>query len=248
MNKKGAKNLPVFMQDTATNEIFSEVAKFSGIGKAYIVGGATRNALYYRLFGKKLPQRDYDISFYGDIDNFVKNLRSAGFTFGKIRRKHEIVLKKKKVDKPNHPSGYVVLDIHISNEKDIFKNLRKYSNFTINGSVLPLKEVASKDWYKKIISLPGAKRDLKNKQLRINSLSHPANFFACLRFMSKGFKAPSQKEVKELVDDLKRMNPRRYEKNVKKIFDYVGGEKKARLLLKKLKIKEDVFKLTPKKK
>lgn len=244
MNKKTNNQLPVFMRDAKTNEILSAAARVVPHGaQVYLVGGAARNAMYDYVFHKALPQRDYDISFYGDVAAFVKNLRKLDFTYGKIRRKHEITLKKTKVAKPEKGgySDYVVFDLHLSDEKSILKNLQTEANFTINGFAIPLKSVASKDWIKKVVSLPVAWQDLNAKQIRVNAMAHPANLFACLRWMSQCFKAPLQADVKVLLAGFSKIDPIKYKRNTKKLFDYVGGEKDARLLLKKLKIKENLF-------
>ncbi len=239
MNKK----LPVFMQDSKTFEILKEAkSAIPKNTKVYLVGGAVRNALYFKLFNKKLPQRDYDILLAGDKDKFVNNLRARGFSYGFIRRKYTVTLKKKKIPKPQHRfNDYVLLDIHISDEKNILKNLKDNSNFTINGFALSLKDINSENWHKKVISLPLAMQDLKNKKLRVNVIVHPANLFACLRFMSQGFKPPSKKEVKELLIALGSLEKWRYPRNIKKLFDYAGGEYKTRKLVKKLGVKENIF-------
>lgn len=236
--------LPIFMHDSKNFEILKD-AKFAipKNAKAYLVGGAPRNALYFKLFNKKLPERDYDILFVGNKDNFVKNLRSRGFVYGEIKRKNEIVLKKKKIPKPNRKSfsDYVYLDIHFSDENSVLKNLKENANFTINGFALSLKDVDSENWHKKIISLPNAMKDLENRKLHINIISHPANLFACLRFMSKGFKKPSKEDIKKLLFSLKKLEKYKFKRNVNKVFDYVGGEKEARKLAKRLGIKKDIF-------
>jgi len=239
---KGSIKLPIFMSEAETNHIFHEVvASIPKNTRVFLVGGAIRNALYYRYFSKALPKRDYDLLLIGDVNKFVSNLRRIKFTYGKIRRKHEIVLKKKKISKPKHLSDYVYLDIHISKEKNIKKNIKENSNFTINCSALPLKEVISENWSKKIISLPFALTDLKNKQIWVNKFTHPANLYACIRFMSKGFKKPSKKEIEGLLFSLKKLEKYKFKRNVNKVFDYVGGEKKARQLSKRLGIKENIF-------
>ena len=239
---KQDSDLPIFMHDPATNKILKEAASAIPKGtKTYIVGGTIRNAVYYRLFHKRLPQRDYDMVSIGNREKFVKNLRALGFTYGFLIRKDTITLKKKRVKKPKHQfKDYVILDIHFS-KKSILKNLKENSNFTVNGFALSLKHVASKNWHKKLITLPNALKDLKNKQLRVNIIAHPANLFACLRFMSKGFKPPSKKEIKELLKALGKLPKYKYKRNINKVFSYVGGEKKARQLAKKLGIKEDIF-------
>lgn len=80
------KKLPLFLHDQKTNEIFRiVVASISKGTKAYLVGGAIRNAIYYRYFKQELPRRDFDILLIGDHGSFIKNLRKAGFVYGKIR-------------------------------------------------------------------------------------------------------------------------------------------------------------------
>lgn len=235
--------LPVFMQDPKTYELLREAKSAIPKGtKVYLVGGAVRNALYFERFDERLPQRDYDLLLIGDKDAFISNLRAKGFIYGFIRRKHEITLKKKRVPRPkDHFADHVFLDIHISDERSVLKNLKDQSNFTINGFALSLKHVDSNQWHKRIISLPQAEADLNDKQLRVNVIAHPANLFACLRFMSKGFKAPSRDEVDKLLCALGTLEKWRYERNIKKLFDYVGGESIARKLAKRLKIKQDIF-------
>lgn len=230
------------MQNPKTNEILNEVIAVIPKGtRAYIVGGAARNAVYYRIFGKAMPQRDYDLLLMGNMGQFVKNLRKLKFTCG-LRRKNYMVLKKKKISKPKHHSDYIILDIHTPKEKNIIKNLKEEANFTVNCFAISLRDITSKNWYKKLIYLPEAMVDLKAKRLHVNIVhKHPANLFACLRFMSKGFEAPSKEEVKTLLWILGGLQKWRYKRNVKKIFDYVGGEKKARQLAKKLGIKADIF-------
>lgn len=239
------KKPPLFLHDEKTNEIFKIVAASIPKGtRAYLVGGAIRNAIYYKYFKQELPRRDFDILLIGDSAGFVKNLRKAGFVFGKIKRKHEIVVKIKRIPKPIHiHNDYLYLDIHISEEKSALKNLAKNSNFTINGSTISLKNIFKEDWFDKLISLPSALTDLKDKQLKLNQLSHPANLFACMRFMSLGFKQPEQAEIELLLKSLGGLEKSRYERNIKKLFSYVGGEEKARKLLKKLKIEQDIFDL-----
>lgn len=239
------KKLPLFLHDEKTNEIFRIVVASIPKGtKAYLVGGAIRNAIYYKYFKHELPRRDFDILLIGDHAGFVKNLRKAGFAYGKINRKHEVVVKMKRIPKPIHiHNDYLYLDIQISEEKSALKNLAKNSNFTINGSTISLKDIFREDWFDKLISLPGALADLKNKRLRLNQLSHPANLFACMRFMSLGFSQPKQVEIDLLLKSLSGIKESRYAKNVNKLFGYVGGEENAIKLLKKLKIKQDIFDL-----
>jgi len=241
---KNTKALPIFMHDPATNAILREVRAAVPKGsRLYLIGGAARNALYFRMFGERMRQRDYDVIIMGGgALAFIRNLRAKGFIYGKIRRKEQIVLKKKKILHPQSISDYVVLDIHtVCHEKTIQENLRKHVNFTVNGFVLPFSVITSSEWYKKIIALPTALPDLKVKQLRVNVNQHPADLFACMRFMSKGFRPPPKAEVQILLQGLSRIQKWRFQKNVPKLLDYVGGEKNARQLLKRLGITQNIF-------
>lgn len=95
MEQKNA--LPVFMQDKKTNEIMrTAIRAIPKNTKMYLVGGTMRIALFYNLFGKKLPSRDYDSVLIGNHKKFISNMRSSGFTYGFIRRKSHTTLKKKK--------------------------------------------------------------------------------------------------------------------------------------------------------
>ncbi len=237
-------NLPIFMQDSKTAEILKDVkASIPKTAKAYMIGGASRNSFYYKIFKEELPQRDYDIWYSGNREQFIKNLRAHGFVYGKMKRKTHITLKKKKVSKPDKDnfSDYVILDINFATDRHVLDNLKKHANFTINGFAISIKDIDSKNWYKNAIKLTGSLKDLKNKQLRVNSIEHPANLFACIRFMSKGFKAPPKEKIKELLIGLSKFEKWRYPRNVQKLFDYVGGEKEAKRLARKLGIKHNIF-------
>ncbi len=236
------KKLPLFLHNEKDNEIFQIVVScIPKNTKIYLVGGAIRNAIYYKYFKKILPQRDFDMLLVGDFYNFIKNLRASGFIYGKIRRKEMVVLKIKRVPKPEDIfRDYLYLDICSSKEKTP-KKIASNSNFTINGSMILLKNIFKENWFEKIISSPGSLQDLKNKKLKVNNISHPANLFACLRFMHLGFKQPTKEDVDLLLKNLGTIEKWRYPRNIKKLFSYVGGEKNARKLAKKLGIKQDIF-------
>ena len=115
------------MQDVTTNLIFQDIIKcVPKENKIYLVGGTVRNSLLYYYHNKKLPQpqRDYDILLVGDRKHFIDNLRQHKFIYGKIKRKKEIVLKRRKFDGAKQIFDFVVLDIHETNEIDTKKNTR----------------------------------------------------------------------------------------------------------------------------
>ena len=238
--------LPLFMRREGVAPIIAEaIAAIPKGTNVYVTGGAARNAVYYNAFKKKLPQRDYDLLVVGDMQAYVRNLRKKGFIYGKIRRKHTIVVKKRRVPHPVDPlDDYVYLDLYVAPQfSSLQENIRFGANFTINQFAFPLAASTSPAWRKRIVTLPGAIRDMKAKQLRLSeSLKHhPGDLFACLRFMSQGFKPPSKNEVGVLLEAFARFEPWRYPRNVKKVFRYVGGEEKARHLAKKLGITHDIF-------
>lgn len=238
-------NSRVFTKEGRTAEILKEViVSIPSKTKVYVVGGAARNSIYYDLFKKPLPQRDHDLLLVGDLDKFVKTLRNHKFIYGKIRRKNEIVLKKKLIPNPKSITDYIVLDIHRSHESNILNNLKSNSAFTINGFAILLRNYLSKNIKKSLVVLPGAINDLKNHRLRLNISGykrHPGNLFSCLRFMSIGFTPPNKKEIELLLEQLPKLEEWRFERNVKKVFGYTGGEKKARQLTKRLGVEIDIF-------
>lgn len=232
------------MQDSVTKKILSEaIAAIPKRTRVYLVGGSVRNAFYYHFFGKRLPQRDYDLLLIGNKEQFVQNLRKKGFTYGRIRRKYEVVLKKRRVSRlQDWYQDHLFFDIHLSPEKSVLANLQKYATFTMNGFALPLPAVISSRWRQQVLSLPTAIPDLKKRQLRLNSLTpEPTTLFAAIRFFSVGFKAPSAADIQHLLRALGRVNRHRFSRAVDKLFRYVGGERRARRLARRMGIQQDMF-------
>ena len=189
-----------------------------------------------------MRKRDYDLVCAKKKRQFINNLRKKGFTYGFIRRKDEITLLKKRVPHPKDRfKDNVFLDIHFTDEFDIAKNLKKYAGFTINAFAISLSDIAEEKWNENLITIPGALDDLKNKQLRLNAVSHPTMIYACIRFMAQGFKQPSKTDVQKMLRAAGSMNKKSHERRIKKVFNYVGGEQNARKLLMKLGIKRDIF-------
>jgi len=188
-----------------------------------------------------MPMRDHDVFLIGSPKEFISNLRKRGFVYGKLKRKYERVIKKKKFPGAKELKDFVFLDIHFSSDKSILKNLQENTNFTINGFALQLNEIVSKGWHKKVISINNAKEDLKKKQLRVNAYSHPAQLYACVRFVAAGFKPPTKNEIDSLLLLLRRLRKNQLERNFKKVFAQTGGKEKAKEIVKKIGIKEDIF-------
>jgi hypothetical protein len=241
MRKETNTQLPVFMHEPKTVAFLKEVTDaIPASSEAFLVGGGARNAVYHRMFGNSLPQRDYDIVVTCSLRTYVKRLAEKGFLVKKgIRRKGNIVMHKARVPKPKTNRDYLVLDLHSTT--NMRKDLREETNFTMNGFAIPLSTITRADWYAKTMKLPMAERDLRAKRLRVNSYKMPTTLFAALRFMSLGFSAPSKAEIKRLLVKLTEIEEWRFERNVKKVFEYVGGERKARALVKRLGITVNIF-------
>lgn len=237
------KDKEYFSRDSEISSVIKEViAAIPNKTKAFMVGGAARNVIYYEFFKKSLPQKDFDIIVFGDIESFIKNIRSFGFVYGKSRKKTHCILRKK--IRNNESTYYIKLDIFKALEGGPLVNLEKVAGFTINGFAIPLEKYLTHNVLKHTISLPGAITDLRKKQLHLNLLGYktfPGNIFSALRFMSIGFKKPSKKEVMLLLAELPNIKEKWFERNINKVFDYTDGENNARELVKKLDIKIDLF-------
>lgn len=234
-------DLPVFMHDPLTRPLLLTAA--SHLPKrveAYLVGGAVRNAMYYRHFKEKLSQRDYDLFYPGDPAPFIARLRKSGFKYGKLRRKDEVVVMAPKFKGARELRDFVVFDIHFSGD-DIHTNLERKTNFTINGFALPLRAVDSPSWYDEVISVRHAEEDLKARRLRVHAYDHPAQLYAGMRFVHKGFKPPTPEETHGMVLLLRRLRRNQFPRNMRKVFDGVGGEENARKIARQMGIQEDVF-------
>ena len=236
---------PIFLQNSKVLKIFKEIEKsIPEKSQLFLVGGTLRNSVFYHFFKKTLPQRDYDLIFVGNRETFVDNLRSLNFRYGKIRRKNQTVLKRAIVEDPKDINDFVVLDINFSEKHDIYEILKNKINFTINGFALNVKHIFNNNWIKKMIRLPHSMDDIKSRYLRLNTEKtnfFGADFYACIRFISAGFKKPSGDEIEILYRQMKKLPKYKFERNKKKVFDYVGGKEKAEKIVKKMGLNEDVF-------
>ncbi|MCC7570738.1 hypothetical protein KO465_05300 [Candidatus Micrarchaeota archaeon] len=238
-------NKPIFLQNLEVQEIFQEIKKsIPKKSQLFLVGGTMRNTVFYYFFKTKLVQRDYDLIFIGDRKKFVDNLKKLRFTYGKIRRKNQMVLKKAIKENSKDINDFVVLDIYFSEKQNIYELLKNKINFTINGFALNFEHLFENNWIKNIIKLPYSIEDIKAKQLRLNT--EKTNFFgtdiyACIRFISAGFKKPTEKEIHILYDQMRKLPKYKFERNKKKVFDYVGGKEKAEKIVKKMGLNQDIF-------
>jgi hypothetical protein len=142
-------------------------------------------------------------------------------------------------------TDYIVFDMHTMDGTTIEYNIQNFVAFTINGCAVDAREILDTPWEKSLIEvLPGALQDIKDKRLRLNRNGYkgmPSNFYAMLRFISVGFSPPSPEDVQLLLAELPRLDHLRFTRNVEKVWSYVGGEAKARELVKSLGINFDVF-------
>lgn len=215
----------------------------------YLVGGSVRNSLIREFHNQNLIQRDYDQVITKGAEQYKVYLESLDFQ-EKPYPSHQDV--QTVYSKPLFPGevkwdyhDWIVFDMHTMDNTDITYNIEKFVAFTINGCAIKGQEVLTKPWEDALIEvLPGAIRDIKDKKLRLNLNGYKAmasNFYAMLRFMHIGFSAPSPEEVQMLLRELPNLEHARFERNVKKVWDYVGGEERARELINSLGIELDVF-------
>lgn len=164
--------------------------------KLFLVGGTLRNLVYYHFFKKKMFQRDYDLILIGNHELFIQNLRKNDFKYGNIRRKDQIVLKKFKIKNNKDFFDNIVLDISFYKNENINNLLKNKINFTINGFAIEFKHIFKENWFDHLIKLPYSIDDIKSKKIRLNTqktVFFGTDLYACIRFMSQGFKQPSKK-------------------------------------------------------
>ncbi|MFA5004464.1 MAG: hypothetical protein WC498_04290 [Candidatus Saccharimonadales bacterium] len=215
----------------------------------YIVGGAVRNSLIREFHSQDLTQRDYDQVITKGTKQYEKYLESLGFKENPYPSHQDVQTVYNKILVSSEPNwdynDYIVFDMHTMDGTDIAYNIEKFVAFTINGCAIKGQDVLTRPWESALIEvLPGAIQDIKDKKLRLNLDGYSemsSNFYAMLRFISVGFSAPSPEEVQMLLKELPNLEHARFERNVKKIWDYVGGEGRARELVSSLGIDIDVF-------
>jgi hypothetical protein len=218
--------------------------------EVYLIGGAVRNAVIRMTHGAILPQRDYDQVITQGSKSYTTYLKSLGYEEHPYpsQQDEQVVYRKLFDEQKREDTGYaywLVYDMHTMDGTTIEQNIKNNAAFTINGCAINARDLFTKPWQDALIqALPTALRDIEDKKLRLNrgGYQHVAsNFYAMLRFMSVGFAAPSQEEVQLLLAELPKLEHVRFARNVTKVWEYVGGETKARELVKSLDIDLDVF-------
>jgi len=218
--------------------------------EVYIIGGSIRNALIRETRGDILTQRDYDLVVTRGSKRFTAYLETLGYEARPYpsHQDEQVVYSKPLNEEAKNGDSYVnwlVFDIHTMDGTTIEENIKDNVAFTVNGCALNLRDLYFGSWQHKLIQvLPTALQDIKDKKLRLNYAGYKymaTNFYAMLRFISVGFTPPPEKDIRLLLNELPNVEPARFESNVKKVWKYVGGEAKARTLVKSLGIEFDVF-------
>jgi len=242
--------LPLHYNSQEAEEEFKRVmSNLSADVFAYLMGGCVRNALIKEFHGQILIQRDYDQIITQGTAIYKKFLESHGFLEHPYPSKQDVqdIYRKPLFGDPVKEDyhDWLVFDLHTVDGTTIEDNIKNNTAFTINGCAIKANDVLTKSWSEALIEgLPTAIQDIKDRLLRVNLdgyKSSPASFYAMLRFMSVGFSAPGPEEVNLLLDELPRLEHARFDRNVQKVWEYVGGEAKARELVQSLGITVDVF-------
>jgi hypothetical protein len=216
----------------------------------YLVGGAVRNALIREIHSTRLTQRDYDQVITKGSKIYTDYLASLGYDERPYpsHQDEQVVYSfplNEEAKKGDSYQNWLVLDLHTVDGTTIEENLRNNAAFTINGCALNARDLYDKPLQDALIqALPTALQDIKDRQLRLNYDGYKyvaSNFYAMLRFMSAGFTAPPAEEVQLLLKELPNLEHARFERNVKKVWNYVGGEEKARAMVHDLGVDIDVF-------
>lgn len=209
--------------------------------EVYIVGGAIRNALVYDIHGEVWRQRDYDQIITKNSSKYFAYLESLGFQQGAINDPTHRIMTKATVQDGRDISyeDNLVFDIHIVDGTTIEDNLRYGTGLMINGAALSIRDIFSDDWKARLYTLPGAIESIEQKQMRINPDGYESEsnyFFALIRFIGMGFAQPPHDEIIKLFKTLKDIEPHRYQRNLKKLEDYVGGRLKVIQIVNNLNI------------
>lgn len=238
-----------YNSDEAKQALHQTFTNLPDDANVYLIGGSVRNALYRMFHGDVLVQRDYDQVITNGTKEYTQYLESIGFEKRPYpsHQDEQVAYSKALNEHAKEGDSYtnwLVFDLHTLDGATIEESIKTNVAFTINGCAVDVRNLYNKRWQDSVIEvLPNAIQDIKDKRLRVNrdGCYWPSNFFAMLRFMSVGFTPPPQDEVQLLLKELPNVEHARFGRNVTKVWNYVGGEEKARALVKSLGIGIDVF-------
>jgi hypothetical protein len=215
--------------------------------EVYLVGGAIRNALVKKYHGETWVQRDYDQAITSGSPQYLAQLEQLGFSRGTINNADHVVMSKS-LEENSQAVSYednLVFDMHTVDGTTIEDNLKYSTALSINGFALSLRHVFDEDWEGKLIQLTGALDSIKNKQINLNQDGYTSEtnyFFALLRFMGAGFAAPGCDDVIKLLKVTADLESDRYDRNITKLVNYVGGEARVKEIVDSLGIEGlDIF-------
>jgi hypothetical protein len=212
----------------------------------YVIGGALRNSFVYKVLGKQLPQRDYDMVYVGaGRIVFADTLVNAGFRLGAIQRPDQQTFENPCVPDPKTLDDYFIPDVTFYDKGEITDILAAKTNFLLNGFAIAAADLPKPDWDSRVITLPGAMQSIEQQKVVLNPAQSPeyahSNLFAAIRFVSQGFAPPSAEDVKAMLATIKDYPDEKFDKNVQKVFNYVGGEDAARAIAHNMGIAQDIF-------
>lgn len=220
-----------FYSDPARNSMNTIIEKLPPDVDVWLVGGAVRNALVKKYHGETWLQRDYDQVVIKNTDKYFDYLKNNGFIFRGIDDPNHKTASMAVVDDAREISyeDNLVFDMHIAEGTTIEDNLKNDTMLLLNGCAISLRDILTDDIESKIIALPGAVESIKSREIILNPYNNDAEsnyFFAVLRFMGMGFSAPTREDSLMLLRRVKNLSSERYERNVAKVANYVGGKEK----------------------
>jgi hypothetical protein len=240
--------LPIDFKDSRGREVFENLVKnLPKDIEVYLVAGTVRNAIHrYFHGGDSLEQRDYDQIVVKGSDKYLEYLREIGFYEGRIQRPTQKVMIKSFVgsEDPEDFANNLVFDINLVDSTSATDNLEKHVGLTVNGNAISIRDIFSENWQEKLVSLPNALEAIRDKKLILNPAGYQyqaANLFSVIRFVYNGYTPPPKDDIELLIKELPRVEDERYEKNIQKVFKYVGGEEAARTIWKEIGVDVDVF-------
>lgn len=230
-----------FYSERARDEMRKIINNLPHDVDVWLVGGAVRNALVKKYHSETWLQRDYDQVVTKNAKEYFDYLKNNEFLFRAIDDLSHKTATKAVVDIPREISyeDNLVFDMHIADGTTIEDNLKNNTMLLLNGCAISLRDILSEDIESKIIKLPGALESIIKREIVLNPDNTDVEsnyFFAVLRFMSMGFSAPPREDVIKLLKRVKFLSSERYERNIAKVANYVGGKENLEEIVNSLGI------------
>lgn len=206
-----------FISDNRIEVIVREAIECLPRGsRAYLVGGTIRNAVYFKIHGERLPQRDFDIAYTtSDLGRFRKNLLRQGFVSAGFERDGQFILKKRiGWNRKNDLENFVFVDV--SKAPSHFRKRMPKADFTIGGFSIPLRKVLNEDWFRWVSALPTSLDDIRRKRLRLNNPGE-RSIFRAIRFIAMGFGVPTKTDIARMIETMRTIEPDVRKRNIEKL-------------------------------